>query len=234
MQIPKHLAVVMDGNGRWAEERKLPAIKGHELGAQRLKELCEYCVKAKLPYLSVYAFSTENWKRPASEVKALMRLLHRFFDQHLEAFVKAGIRVVFAGGREDLEPRLRSLLKTVEERSAQGMALNLQIAFNYGGRDELLRAFQRLAKSEGQAFASLDEASIAAALDQPSFPDPDLLYRPGGEQRLSNFMLWQLAYTELYFSDRYWPDFTEDDFTELLAAYGKRQRRFGRRTKERL
>ncbi|MDO5734196.1 MAG: polyprenyl diphosphate synthase [Eubacteriales bacterium] len=226
--LPQHLAVIMDGNGRWARARALPRQFGHRRGSEKLYEFSKWCVSHGVRYLTVYAFSTENWQRSEEEVKALLNLLPQFLDKH-EAELKAErIRVKLFGDLSRLEPKLRQRVEALIADSREFDRLDLNICFSYGARDELVRTIRKLAAS-GQDLSQIDENSLSLALDSAGIPDPDLLIRTGGELRLSNFLLWQLAYTELYFTDKLWPDFTEADLIEAFNDYKKRQRRFGRR-----
>ncbi|MEO1521418.1 MAG: isoprenyl transferase, partial [Cyanobacteria bacterium J06633_2] len=225
-----HVAVIMDGNGRWAAQQGLPRIAGHQRGAQRIKELLRCCREWGISTLTVYAFSTENWKRPAQEVNFLMTLFERLLQKELTDMHQNGVRVQFIG---DLA-RLPDTLRTVIERSIQltgnNQAVQFNVAVNYGARDELLRACKILATQTQQGDRSPDdmtEQDISALLYTCGIPDPDLLIRTSGEQRLSNFLLWQLAYTELYFTTKFWPEFDRAEFHQAILTYQQRDRRFG-------
>ena len=203
-QLPQHVGIIMDGNGRWAKKRGLPRTAGHAAGAETFRTIAYYCRDIGIPYLTVYAFSTENWKRPVEEVATIMDLLHKYLLEVLEKMERDGFRVHFFGNLEPLPPALRDLCLRAEETAASlsGKRHQVNICLNYGGRDEILRAAQ-------------------------AWPDPDLIIRPSGELRLSNFLTWQSAYAEFYFTDVLWPDFTPQVLDEALAAFQRRQRRFG-------
>ncbi len=227
-ELPRHVAIIMDGNGRWARERHLPRQAGHRAGAENLRQICEVAARAGLSYLTVYAFSTENWKRPAAEVETLMGLFLEFLERYDAELEANGVRLRFMGERSRLSPRIQEALGAAEARSEQRKGLQLILAFNYGGRDELLRAVKRASRELGaQGLEHLDEAGLARYLDLPDVPDPELIIRTSGELRLSNFLLWQAAYSEFYITGRYWPDFHEEDLAAALEAYGRRERRFG-------
>lgn len=230
LEIPVHLGVIMDGNGRWAQQRGLPRQAGHRAGAENLKNLCRMCGRKGIRYLTVYAFSTENWKRPDDEVHALMELFVEFFQRYDRELAAEGIRLRFSGDLEALPETIREIIHKSEQESKNRTRMQLIIAINYGGRRELVQAVQTLAlkavRGEIQA-DQISETSICQALYLPDVPDPDLIIRPSGEQRLSNFLLWQSAYSEYWFSDVLWPDFSENDLEEALRAYTNRDRRFG-------
>lgn len=229
MKIPNHLAVIMDGNGRWAKKRLLPRSAGHKVGAENLYGLAKLCKKYGVRYLTCYAFSTENWQRPEDEVRELLRLIPLFIDKYEDELLEEKVRVRFFGDLTRLSEDLQARIRNLEERSTPGSRVELNICFNYGARDELRRAFQTLCQ-RGVDAANITEDDITDALDSSGTPDPELLIRTGGEVRLSNFLLWQLAYTELYFTDCLWPDFKEEELLEAFQAYSERQRRFGRVT----
>lgn len=230
LKIPVHLAVIMDGNGRWAKNRRLPRSAGHRAGAENLKALCRNCGHFGIRYLTVYAFSTENWSRPESEVSALMDLFVEFFNRYDPELEKEGIRVRFSGDIPSLPQRIRNVCKDAEARSLHRNRMDLIIAMNYGGRKEIADACRKVAEMivEGKAVAGdIDEAMISRYLYLPDVPDPDLIIRPSGEQRLSNFLIWEAAYSEMWFSNTLWPDFDMDDLKSALVAFTKRDRRFG-------
>lgn len=227
---PKHLAVIMDGNGRWAAGKGLPRSAGHRMGAENLKTLCRNCGKYGVRFVTVYAFSTENWSRPEKEIRNLMDLFVEFFNKYDAELEKEGIRVRFSGDIEALPERIRKVCVIAEERSVNRKKMDLIIAMNYGGRHEIVQACQRIAKcvANGQIQPSeISEQMIREHLYLPDVPDPDLVIRPSGEQRLSNFLLWESAYSEMWFSDTLWPDFDLNDLEEAFIAYSKRDRRFG-------
>ena len=222
--VPRHLAIVMDGNGRWAKRRFLPRIAGHQQGVEALKRLVRACALRGISVLTVFAFSSENWNRPADEVSGLMDILFRALSRELEALQRDGVRLRFVGSREHLSERLQAGLQQAQAATAANTRLELNICFNYGGRWDIVQAAAHLA---AQAEA-ITESSLAAALSLGHCGDPDLLIRTGGEMRLSNFLLWQAAYSELYFSSLLWPDFDEVALDAALQDYAARERRFGK------
>ncbi|WP_050661886.1 isoprenyl transferase [Roseovarius tolerans] len=227
---PRHVAIIMDGNGRWAQKRGRPRLFGHHAGARRVREIVESCPGLGVDYLTIFAFSTENWKRTQTEVAGLMNLFRRYIIKEMQGFVRENVRVRFIGDRYRLESRLRALMEEAEAMTAHCTRLNLTIALNYGGRDEVSRATQRLARdvAEGRLRPEdVDEETLPRYLDTCVLPDPDLVIRTSGEARISNFLLWQSAYAEYEFIDTLWPDFTADIFAGVLAQYGTRDRRFG-------
>ena len=220
---PRHVGIIMDGNGRWATRRGLPRIAGHRAGADRVREIVEACPDLGITHLTLFAFSTENWKRSVEEVAGLMTLFRRYIQSETDRLVTEGVRVRFIGGRDRLNPRLVRLMQGLEAATHHNDRLHLTVAINYGGRDELMRAVARLV-AEG---ITPDEQAIAGALDTAGLPDPDLVIRTSGEQRVSNFLLWQAAYAEYAFPDTLWPDFTAREFADILASVSRRERRFG-------
>ncbi|MCL2619226.1 MAG: isoprenyl transferase [Defluviitaleaceae bacterium] len=228
--LPEHIAIIMDGNGRWAKKRLLTKTAGHKAGASNLRKLAEQANKAGLRYLSVYAFSTENWKRPAAEVEGLMNLLRGYIQEYIDDTNKNDMRVRVIGRRDRLALDLREKIEYLEQLTAGKTGLTLVIALDYGSRDELWRAARKFAAACTKGDISgdtLDEDVFANYLDTAGIPDPQLLIRTSGEQRLSNFMMWQLAYSELYYTDKLWPDFGFKDMLEAVQAYHARERRFG-------
>ncbi|KJS76874.1 MAG: UDP diphosphate synthase [Comamonadaceae bacterium BICA1-1] len=221
--VPHHLAVVMDGNGRWAKQRYLPRLAGHRQGLEKLRELLRWCRQAGVQVLTVFAFSSENWSRPADEVSGLMGLLGRALEREVVELERAGVRLHFPGDRQALSGALQQQLAQAEQRTAANQGLVLNVCFNYGGRWDVVQAAQQLA-ARGE---TITEAALAGAMALAHVGDPDLLIRTGGEQRLSNFLLWQTAYSELYFSDALWPAFERQEFDQALAAFARRERRFG-------
>jgi len=227
---PRHVAIIMDGNGRWAQSRGRPRLFGHHAGARRVREIVAACPDLGVEYLTIFAFSTENWKRTQTEVAGLMSLFRRYIMKEMQEFVRENVRVRFIGDRYRLEPGLRTLMEEAEEMTAHCTRLNLTIAINYGGRDEVARAMRRLARdvAEGRLDPeTVDEQTLPRYLDTRVLPDPDLVIRTSGEARISNFLLWQSAYAEYEFIDTLWPDFTRDIFAGVLSQYGARDRRFG-------
>ena len=226
--LPRHIAIIMDGNGRWAKKRKMPRTAGHAVGAETFRKVATYCKDIGLDYLTVYAFSTENWKRPQEEVDAIMGLLEKYLLESIEKMERDKVKMKFFGDVSVLSPRLRELIARTEEISTHFEGCQVNICLNYGGRDELVRAMRRYALevSEGRA-NDIDEAGVNSYLYSAGIPDPDLLIRPGGEYRLSNFLMWQSAYSELYFTDKLWPDFDEKEINRAIAEFQRRERRFG-------
>ncbi len=222
-KLPRHVAFIMDGNGRWAKRRLLPREFGHREGVKALIKAVEYSIELGIEYLTFYAFSTENWKRPRKEVDSLLAIFRDYLSDVREDFYERGIRVVVLGDLTAFPADLQEACRKIVERTADRSTITVNIALNYGGRAELVRAVHRM----NQAQLTPSEENISACLDTAGQPDPDLLIRPGGEKRLSNFLLWQCAYAELYFSDTAWPDFGRREFTRVLSDYAKRNRRFG-------
>lgn len=226
--FPRHVAIILDGNGRWAKSRGLPRTMGHKAGAETFRRMAYACRDRGLDYLTVYAFSTENWKRSADEVSALMRLLGDYLREAIEKMESEGIRMRVFGDTSALSPELRALVARTNEISGHYEGFQANLCINYGGRDEIVRAARRYAAdfASGEA-GELTEELFSSYLDSAGVPDPDLLIRPGGEQRISNFLLWQLAYAEFYFTDVLWPDFTGEELDKAIEAYCRRDRRFG-------
>ena len=223
---PRHVAIIMDGNGRWATQRGRPRLFGHHAGAKRVREIVEACPDVGVEYLTIFAFSTENWKRTQVEVAGLMSLFRRYISKEMRSLSEYGARVRFIGDRDRLDDKLIKL----EAHTVQNTRINLTIALNYGGRDEVARATHRLAQDVASGKLdpdSVDEETLPRYLDTHVLPDPDLVIRTSGEARISNFLLWQSAYAEYEFIDTLWPDFTREEFARLCAAYGGRDRRFG-------
>jgi undecaprenyl diphosphate synthase len=230
MRIPRHIAIIMDGNGRWAAARGLPRAAGHRAGRDAVRPAIETCRELGVPILTLYAFSTENWRRPPDEVGALLDLLRESLINEADELQRNGIRLRISGDIDQMPEQIRREIQRVEALTGTNQALILNFALNYGGRAEIARAARLVAAEvmEGrQSLETVDESTIAAHLYTADLPDPDLLIRTGGEQRLSNFMLWQAAYAELYFADVYWPDFTREHLLAAIGEYQQRQRRFG-------
>jgi undecaprenyl diphosphate synthase len=230
MRVPSHLAIIMDGNGRWAEQRHLPRILGHRKGVEVVQSVVDECLAQGMSYLTLFAFSSENWGRPQDEVEALMGLLGRFLKKELPSLQKRNIRLNAIGEINRLPQKIREILDDIIEDTSGNDALVLTLALSYGARNELVRVAQSLAEkaiSGKIAPRDIGETDVAAALDTSGLPDPDLLIRTSGEMRISNFLLWQLAYAELYFTDVLWPDFNAEHLREAIAEYGRRHRRFG-------
>lgn len=228
--FPEHIAIIMDGNGRWAKGRGFPRAVGHERGVEALRRTVEAAQEIGLKNLTVFSFSTENWRRPVSEVNALFGLLKAYVKRDLNRLAEEGVKIRILGTREGLPDDILELVDRAEERTADNHAFNLCIAFNYGGREEVLRAAKSIAKaveSGDMSAEDIDENGFAAFLDTRSIPDPDILIRTSGEFRLSNFLIWQAAYAELVFMDVLWPDFGKQHLLEAIDIYRKRERRFG-------
>jgi len=230
MRLPRHLAIIMDGNGRWAEQRGLPRIVGHQRGVEVVKSVVEECRSLGIDYLTLYAFSSENWGRPAVEVTALMELLCLYLEGELQAMLGGRIRLRVIGETARLPQPARRILEQTIERTAVNDGMTLTLALSYGSRDEIVRAVRTLAaEAKGGRLVpeEIDESTLAGVLDTAGMPDPDLLIRTSGEMRISNFLLWQMAYTEHYFTDVLWPDFDGEQLHRALEEYAGRQRRFG-------
>lgn len=230
LKIPQHVAVIMDGNGRWAKKRLMPRNYGHVQGSKTVEKMCEEAWNLGIKYFTVYAFSTENWKRPQSEVDALMKLLRNYMKDCIKRTEKNNMRVRVLGDKTGLSDDIREAIDELERVSAKNTGLNFSIALNYGSRDEMIRAVRHLAEDVKEGKVSpeaIDESCFAGYLDTADMPDPDLLIRTSGEERLSNFLLWQLAYSEFYFTDILWPDFDKKELIKAIQAYNGRDRRFG-------
>ena len=225
LNVPNHIAIIMDGNGRWAKNQNKPKVFGHKAGANTLRKLMEYCNKIGVTYLTVYAFSTENWKRSQEEVDALMFLFKSYIKSERENLLKNKIRFMVSGREEGVNPSLMEAIKELEEVTSKDYEMTLNIAFNYGGRAEIIDAVNKILK-DGKASVTEEEFSKYLYND---IPDPDLVIRTSGEFRISNFLLWQIAYSEIYITDKYWPDFDEEEMDKALLSYSKRERRFGGR-----
>jgi len=229
--VPRHIAIIMDGNGRWATSRHLPRAAGHSKGVDRVEEIVEACIVRGVTHLTLFAFSSENWRRPADEVSLLMRLFIGTLERQVNRLHANGIRLAVIGDLSRFEPRLREAIANAQKKTAGNERLTLTIAANYGGRADILSAFRSLLAARPDLAhdpAALDEDALAPYLAMYDAPEPDLFIRTGGEQRISNFLLWQLAYTELYFTDVYWPNFDAAELDRAIASYRRRERRFGR------
>ena len=231
MKIPNHVAVILDGNGRWAKKRLMPRNYGHMQGAKTVEKICEEAWNMGIKYLTVYAFSTENWKRPQEEVDALMKLLSKYLDDFKKRSEADDMVLRIIGDKTGLNEEIRAKIAETEELTKDNKGLNFTIAINYGSRDEMVRAMKKVASDVKEGKVSPEDISenmFENYLDTVGIPDPDLLIRTSGEQRLSNYLLWQLAYTEFYFTDVLWPDFSKEDLEQAVIAYNKRDRRFGK------
>ena len=230
MNVPKHIAIILDGNGRWAKKKGMPRNYGHAQGSKNVERICEDAYKLGVKYLTVYAFSTENWKRPKDEVDALMNLLRNYMKTCLKTAEKNRMRVRVLGDKTALDEDIRTRISELEEATKDNDGLCFQIALNYGSRDEMIRAMKKMCadvKSGDVEAEQIDEALFETYLDTKDIPDPDLMIRTSGEQRLSNYLLWQLAYSEFYFTDVLWPDFTKEELIKAIEYFNNRDRRFG-------
>ncbi len=233
IELPKHIGIIMDGNGRWAKQRGLERTEGHRAGANTFRTVCDYGADLGIEYMTFYAFSTENWKRPPKEVSAIMKIFRDYLDEANAREAeneKRGLRFHLTGEKKGLPPDIVKNLETLEKKSAGKKVMTVNLAINYGGRDEIVHAAKALAQKVKRGEikpGDIDEASISENLFTAGQPDPDLIIRPSGEYRLSNFMIWQAAYSEFWFSDILWPDFTPDDLDRAILDYCKRNRRFG-------
>ena len=229
-ETPAHVAIIMDGNGRWATARGWPRLVGHRRGAERVRSIVEAAPGLGIRYLTLYAFSTENWKRSTEEVIGLMTIFARYIQSEAQRLSAEGVRLRFIGGRERLDKKLQKLMAGIEARTSGNDRLHLTIAINYGGRDELARAARRVAEDVAAGRLrpeEVDEAAVTARLDTADLPDPDLVIRTSGETRISNYLLWQSAYAEYEFTDTLWPDFTPDELATILSRFHGRERRYG-------
>ena len=230
LQPLRHVAIIMDGNGRWAAERGLPRVVGHRKGVEAVRRTVQAAIELKIPYLTIYSFSTENWSRPADEIGELMGLMKRFIRQDLAELHQNNVRILVIGERTNVEPELLALIDEAQELTAINTALTLVIAFNYGARAEIAAAARRMAEMVAAgtlAPEAITQDTLGACLGTAGIPDPDLLIRTSGEVRISNFLLWQLAYTEFVFLDAYWPDFGYELLVQAIGEYRARDRRFG-------
>ncbi len=230
MKVPQHIAIILDGNGRWAKSKGMPRNYGHAQGSKNVERICEEAWRMGIKYLTVYAFSTENWNRPDSEVAALMKLLRNYMKTCLKTAEKNDMKIRVIGDIEPLDDEIKNRIRELEAATVNNGGLNFTIALNYGSRDEIIRAARRMAADCAAGTLrpdDIDEAVFESCLDTHGIPDPDLMIRTSGEQRLSNFLLWQLAYSEFYFTDVPWPDFTKEELVKAIEEYNHRHRRFG-------
>lgn len=228
--LPMHIAVIMDGNGRWAKNHNRPRDYGHQKGAKTLEKISLYANKLGISYMTVYAFSTENWDRPKDEVNGLMNLLRRYLKEHIKDTKKNNLKIYVIGNTQGLPDDIQELITKLEDITKDNDGMTLNIALNYGGRDEIIRGIRKLVtdiENKQLSPSQISEATLIGYLDTANMPDPDLVIRTSGEQRLSNFLTWQTAYSEFYFTDCLWPDFNEKEFDKALEAYKNRDRRFG-------
>ena len=227
--VPRHIAIILDGNGRWAKKRGLPRTAGHAVGAENFRKIALYCRDIGVDYLTVYAFSTENWKRPSDEVKTLMRLLSKYLHEAIDTMERDGMKLRVFGDVEGLSPELQALVAKADEIASRIDGFQANICLNYGGRDDIVQAARRYASdfAAGKTTGDLTEEEFSRYLYSAGVPDPDLLIRPGGEQRISNFLLWQCAYSEFYYTDVLWPDFSPADLDRAIEVFRSRDRRYG-------
>ena len=226
---PRHIAIILDGNGRWAKKRGLPRTAGHAAGSETFRKIATYCKNIGVEYLTVYAFSTENWSRPEEEVKAIMKLLDKYLMEAIATMERDHIKMKILGNVEGLSPELQKKIEKTNEISSRYSGFQANICLNYGGRDEIVSAARKYAAdvAAGKAPSDIDEKGFSDYLYSAGIPDPDLLIRPGGEKRISNFLLWQCAYSEFYFTDVLWPDFGPEELDKAIEEYNRRDRRFG-------
>ena len=230
--VPRHVAVIMGGNGRWAKKRFMPRVAGHVKGVDLLREMVRACLECGVQYLTLFAFSSENWRRPQEEVTLLMQLFVKALEQEVEKLDRNGVRLRVIGDLTPFEPRLQELIREGEAKTAGNSRLDLTIAANYGGRWDIMQAVNRMLLEHTEKSSNWSESDLEPYLSMAFAPEPDLFIRTGGEQRISNFLLWQLAYTELYFTPTLWPDFDTVEFDKAIASYRQRERRFGRTSEQ--
>lgn len=231
-QIPTHIAIIMDGNARWAKKNGLPTAAGHKAGSDTIKKLVKAAAELGVKYLTIYAFSTENWQRPKTEVGYLMTLLKEYLAKEVDELIKNDVKIVVSGNLENVEKSIVEKIKKIADQTKNNQTICLNVAFDYGSRQEIVDAFKKIIvdiKNEKVSVNEISEALISKNLYQPQIPDPDLLIRTAGELRLSNFLLWQLAYTELYFTDKFWPDFSKEDLRLAILDFNQRKRNYGKR-----
>jgi len=232
LKIPQHIAIIMDGNARWAQQKKLPLKIGHKTGAENLQKIAENCIELGVKFLTVYAFSSENWDRPKEEVDYLMKLLDEYLERETKILAEKDVKILISGNLEKLASQVRSKINSIEAKTKNNRTLTLNVAFSYGSRQEIVDAAKKIALAVGDGKISVDEISekvLAENLYQPKIPDPDLLIRTAGDHRISNFLLWQAAYTEFYFTKTYWPDFSKKDLLLAISDFNQRERKYGKR-----
>lgn len=231
MRVPEHIAIILDGNGRWAKKRLMPRNYGHMQGSKAVELVCEEAYNIGVKYLTVYAFSTENWQRPSDEVQAIMKLLRNYLKDCIKTTSKNNMKVRILGDKAGLDDDIREQIDKLEKESAKNTGLNFQIAINYGSRDEMVRAMRRMSADIASGIikeSDITEETFSSYLDTRGIPDPDMIIRTSGEQRLSNFLMWQSAYSEFYFPEVLWPDFNRKELVKAIEAYNKRDRRYGK------
>ena len=230
--VPRHVAVIMDGNGRWAKKRFLPRVAGHVKCVELVREMVRTCLERGIQYLTLFAFSSENWRRPQEEVSLLMQLFVKALEQEVEKLDRNGVRLRVIGDLSRFEPRLQELIRQAETKTATNTRLDLSVAANYGGRWDIMQATNRMILAQPEKLGAWEESDLEPHLSMSFAPEPDLFIRTGGEQRISNFLLWQLAYTELYFTPTLWPDFDTAEFGKAISSFQQRERRFGRTSEQ--
>lgn len=232
LKIPEHIAIVMDGNARWAKSKNLPLQVGHKIGSENVRKIAESCIDLGVKNLTIYAFSSENWDRPQSEVEYLMKLLEDYLDKETKPLMEKNIKIVVSGNLEKVSPNLKASISRIEEVTKNNKALTLNVAFSYGSRQEIIDAVKKISLAVAEGKISVDDVNeklFTQNLYQPEMPDPALLIRTAGDLRLSNFLLWQVAYTELYFTEVFWPDFNKNHLLQAIQEFNKRERRYGKR-----
>lgn len=231
-KIPSHIAIIMDGNARWASAKKLPLQFGHKAGSENVRKIAENCIEIGVKNLTIYAFSSENWDRPVDEVSYLMKLLDEYLEKETKSLMEKDVKIVISGNLEKLPDSTKAKISKIENQTKDNQALTLNVAFSYGSRQEIIDATKQIALDVSQGKISvneIDEEYFSKNLYQPQMPNPDLLIRTAGDQRLSNFLLWQLAYAEFYFTPTYWPDFDKENLLQAIHDFNKRERRYGKR-----
>ncbi|MBU6140531.1 MAG: isoprenyl transferase [Proteobacteria bacterium] len=228
LKIPHHIAIIMDGNARWAKRRNLPLKIGHKTGSENVRKISENCIELGVKFLTIYAFSSENWDRPQEEVNYLMKLLEDYLEKETKPLIEQGVKILISGNLQKLADSTKTKIKEIEEKTKNNTTLTLTVAFSYGARQELVDAVKKIAEQKISA-AEINENLITKNLYHPEIPDPDLLVRTAGDLRVSNFLLWQIAYSELYFTDTFWPDFDKKNLLEAIQSFNKRERRYGKR-----
>ena len=231
-KIPDHIAIIMDGNARYAKSKSLPIKVGHKIGSDNVQKIANNCIEIGVKYLTIYAFSSENWNRPKEEVDYLMSLLYEYLSKEAQELIDSGIKIVVSGNLNSVEEKLKNKIRQVEELSKNNSKLTLSVAFSYGARQEIVDAVKKIAiavKNQEIIIDDIDEDLFRKHLYHPEIPDPDLLIRTAGDLRISNFLLWQIAYTEFYFSEKFWPEFDKFELLKAINNFNKRERRYGKR-----
>ncbi len=232
LKIPKHIAIIMDGNSRWSKSKKLPLKVGHKNGSENVRKISEACIEIGVKYLTIYAFSSENWDRPQDEVDYLMKLLDNYLEKETKSLIEKGVKIVISGNLEKLPQKTKDKISKIENLTKDNEALVLNVAFSYGARQEIVDACKKIILAVRESKISVNEVNeelISQNLYHPDIPDPDLLIRTAGDLRISNFLLWQMAYTEFHFTETFWPDFKKDNLIQAIQEFNKRERRYGKR-----